>query len=183
LPGPKSGVHYREKLLAQSGNPSIDDSLFSLLPSDHKSELTGKWDNDGKMIVFGTADHDPLERIPFSLCTNTKCSVLIEGPRVDEFRRVYQALLEKRRQMLNDWINVIAMDAADLGGQIQGFDKRLISVLQEEDIREVSAVLLVHRTSLQYHSHIHTTLSLNPIASRPIIPQLEEILAGDVYWA
>lgn len=156
---------------------------FELTPSEHQSELTGEWPEDGFMSIIGTSEPSPSSLKPFSMTTGVLSSLLIEGPHLDEFKRVYDVLSTKRRQMIDGWVNIIALDASELTGNIDEIERTILTAIQDEGVTEISGILRVERKHQDHCTHVKSTLSRVREAAQQIPDDLQQLIAGEIYLA
>jgi hypothetical protein len=134
------------------------------------------------MGLFGVGFADNGSRFPFFMGAGRHSTTVIRGPRLDDFARVYSALVDKQRQMVQGGCNIIALDSTELGGDVPAFRDRLAAVLHDENVREVSAMVFVNRSDNSYFTEVSFDLMKNPAAEVPCSDALERLFKGQLYW-
>lgn len=171
-----------KKLAQEHRDHGWNCSWSSLEPSSHKGELVNSKSESDAMGVFGVGVALDGARFPFFLGAGHHSTTVINGPKLDDFARVYSALVEKRRQMVSGWSNVVALDSTELGGDIRAFRDRLVAALRSENISEVSAIVFVNRSVNQHFTEVNFELIQNPAAEIPCREELGRLLKGPLYW-
>lgn len=119
---------------------------ISVVPSSHVVEPIGDSSRSPRMGgIFGQFSMSGLE-VPFSMCYGPKVTVLFEGPRFEQLRRYSAVLIEKRRQMLEGWCNLLALDTDEYTGDKSSLSERLRNLIEDRPDSLISGLMLLSKT-------------------------------------